>query len=634
MQSNKFPYRLFLLLAIACLLGTGCSSTDYWLLAATGNQGLLAVAVTPSSPIESESTISEQSSPVEVSRSSEPQESTVRNLDDILEIRSLSEQQLALHTFLSDLNEAQVRDLLTQSEDVFPETHRYDLQFPIIQRLAHLNPNRALSWVLEMYTGYENMRAVTNVFREWAHSNLNEAISRARTLEQIPKGLALSAIVHTRTDLSESTLRAIAIDLGNEQIAISAIAHRRIEEALGNPQKAWNEWAISLQEDPGNTETVARIGKAWVEKGGLGVLDQIYQSLTNTETRRRVIRSLLEQIAQTDPDGAFKFALSVESDLHNSIIRNLAGIWADSDPHSALKTIAGVEREEVRNAAADAVVRAWAQSRPREMLESLDSLPADFQESVSKAALAAIARESPEEAAQLVAAMQSSPLKTSSAEKVASVWSRRDHTAALEWILNDPGVEEIRSTLLLSIVGRLFEVDPLLAMTTVLAQAIEGYESVLGGIDGTKEEMELMVISTHAKSNVESAIDLLPSVSEGRTKLAAFKEIAEELIQDDEIDRAFTLAGQFDYPDGQDFHIALAAAWAESDIGELLNSMDRFASEELKSKVAFILLDNSRFRGRLSDVHVMEARRHLTNEHRKALEEGDSDVLPPVFQDF
>ena len=230
--------------------------------------------------------------------------------------------------------------------------------------------------------------------------------------------------------------------------------------------------------------------------------------------------------------------------------------------------------------------------------------------------------------------MEPSPLRTSSAKSVVSEWSSRDHNAALEWILNEPSVEEIKSTLMFSIMGKLLEADPLLAMTTVLDQAIEGNESVLGGLQGTNEEMELMIISSSAKSNLESAIDLLPSVSEGPTRLAAFKEVAEQLIRIDEIDRAFTLAGQFDYPGSQDFRIALAVAWAETDLEGLLNSMDRFAPEELKSKVAFMLIDNSRYRGSLSDEQIMEARKYLSDEHREALEQGDSDVLPPIFQEF
>lgn len=635
MQSNQPRNRLFVLLTAAFLLGIGCSSAVYWLFVAPGNDDAqLADAVAPPPTTESNSSTQEQSSSANVSNSSEPPRSAVRGLDDILEIRSLSEQQLALHILLSELDEEQVDDLLTQSQDVYPEAHTYELQFAIVQRLARQNPSRALSRVLEMYTGYDYMRAVTNVFREWAHSDLNGAVSRARTVDLHTKGLALTAIVQERMDLAEGTLLTIARDLGNEQIAILAIAQQKIEEAIGDPEEVWYELAVRLQNDATSWETIARVATAWIEESGLSVLDQVHQSLTNGGTRQRVIRSVLNEVAQTDPFGAFSYALTIESDRYNSIALDIAGIWAKSDPRSALTAATEIEDESVSEAVIEKVVGGWADNEPEEMLEGLAALPTFLQETVSKAALSAIARDSPEKAAQLVAALDSSTLKASSAKSVVGVWSSRDHNAALEWILNEPGVEEIRNELLDSITDRLLEVDPMLALTTRLARINEQFNTGIDGREWTKEELELRVMSSLTTANLEMAIDLLPSVREGPTRLTAFQEIAERLIRNDEIDRAFNLAEQVSGSDIQSFQIALAAAWAKSEIGELLNSMDRFTSEELKSKVAFMLLDNSRYRESLSDEQISEARKYLTEEHRKALEEGDSDVLPAVFQDF
>ncbi len=602
MQSNQTPIRLFALLTVAFLLGIGCSSAVYWLFVATGND--------------------------------DAQSATVHSLDDILDIRSLSEQQLALHILLSELDEEQVDDLLTQSQDVFPEAHTYELQFAIVQRLARQNPSRALSRVLEMYTGYDYVRAVTNVFREWAHSDLNAAVSRARTLDLHTKGLALNAIVQERMDLAEGTLLTIARDLGNEQIAILALAEQRIEEAIGDPEEAWNELAIRLQNDAASWETIARVATAWVEESGLSVLDQVRQSLTNGGTRQRVIRSVLNEVAQTDPVGAFSYALTIESDRYNSIALDIAGIWAKSDPRSAMKAATAIEDESVSEAVIEQVVGAWADNEPEEMMEGLAALPTFLQETVSKAALSAIARDSPEKAAQSVAAMDSSTLKTSSAKSVVNVWSSHDHNAALEWILNEPGVEEIRDELLVSITDRLLEVDLLLAMTTMLARVDEKFNTGMDRRAPTKEELELRAMSSLTTADLEMAIDLLPRVRKGPTRLTAFRGIAEKLIRNGEIDRAFNLAGQVSDSDIQNFHIALAAAWAESDIGQLLNSMDRFTPEELKSMVVFMLLDHSRYRESLSDEQILEARKYLTDKHRKALEEGDSEVLPPVFQEF
>lgn len=633
MQSNQSPHRPFVQLTLACLLGMGCFGTEYWPLVAQENNGQLADAITPSSPSESEPSFHDLDSPAEVSNASEPSIATVRSLEDISKIKSLFEQQVALHIFLSELDEAEVDDLLTQSQDVSPETHRYELQFPIIQRLAFLNPNKALTRVLEMYTGYEKMRAVTNVFQEWAHSNLNDAVSRARTLDPIPKGLALSAIVHARTDLSESTLRAIALDLGNEQTAISAIAQRRIKEAIADPEKAWNEGAIRLQEEAANSDAIARIGMAWVQKSGLGVLDQIYESLTNTETRQRVIRSVLEEIAQSDPAGAFNFALTIESDLYDSIVGELADNWANSDPQAALSAVVGIERESVRNAVADSIIGDWARSRPKEMFETLEALPAEVQEQAARSAIFWMPSEAREQAAQLVVAMESSSLKTSSARIIAKYWSSHgDPWAALEWILDEPGFQENRSELLSSIIEDLAKADPELAMTTALEQPIDenstGFGMFVAGLG-----MESKVISTLASWNLDKAIELLPQVRDGPTKTLAITRVAQSLIESDEIDKAFDMAQRVPETGRKSFYIGLSTHWVLTDPVAALDSIDRFPSDKVKSQLALMLILNDRFQENLSNKQVEEAKKHLSDEHAKAIEDGVSELLPFIFQE-
>ncbi|MXW52529.1 MAG: hypothetical protein F4X44_09080 [Gammaproteobacteria bacterium] len=631
MKSTRSKDRFAALLAVGFLIGVGSSCEAYWLFLAAESNDKLADSVAPSSPTASELSTDDPRSPAEASNVSEPSIATVRSLEDILRIKSLFEQQLALHIFLSELDEAEVDDLLTQTQDVFPEDHRNELQIAIVQRLASQNPNRALSRVLEMFSDHEYMQAVSNVFREWAHSNLNEAVSHARTLDQIPKGLALSAIVHTRADLAESTLRAIALDLGNEQIAVSAIAQRKAKEAIRDPEKAWNEGAVPLQGDAANSETIARIGMAWVNESGLGVLDQIYQSLTDSETRQSIIRSVLEQIAHMDPEGAFNFALTIESDPNDSILRDLADNWANSDPRSALTAVSGIERESLRNAVADSLVNSWAQNRPKEMFEALDGLPAEFQEKALTAAINAMLRESREETAHFVVAMEPSSLKTTSARIIASFWSNQgDPWSALEWILDEPGFQDIRSELLSSIMDDLAKYDPELAMSTALDQPIDENGTGFGALS---MGLEFDVISTLASWNLDKAIELLPQVRDGPTKIFATTRVAYSLIENDEIETAFDMAQQVPDTDRESFYLGLFTQWVLTDPVAALDSIDRFPSDEARSQMALMLIANDRYQKSLSDEQVEKAKKYLSDEQAKALEEGDSEVLPIIFRE-
>ncbi len=634
MQTTKSLGRLIVLPAITFLLGVGCASAVYWLFVAPENGDQVAATVALSVPTEIDSSAEVQSSPGGVSSSSESAKLTVRSLDDIVEIKSAFEQQMALRSLLSELDEARVVDLMKQSPDIFPEADRYALQSAIVQRLAQQSPNRALSLVLEMGTTYSPGGFVSSIYKDWAHSNLDESVSRAKKLNHHLKRIALDAIVEERSDLSDDTLRAIARDLGQEQVATSAIVQRKIDEAIEDPEKAWNELAIDMQDEPANSWNISRIAQAWVEKSGLGVLDQIHQSLTNTETRLSVIRSVLREAARTDPAGAFSYALTFENGQHDTIVRDIANIWANSEPLSAFTAANGIENSSLRKVVTESVVSTWSQWEPRELLKNVDALPEDLRETASTSALSSISRESPEEAAQLVAAMRSGYIKTSSGRTVAVLWSRQDHSAALEWILNEPGVEEIRSELLSYIMKRLTEVDPQLAMTTALAQPIEEDKTGFGMFGRTSLGMEYQVISALALSDVDKALELLPQVREGPTRDLAFQTVAQSLLMNDEIDKAFNMVQQVPEAERGKFRLSLTTTWVGSDPQGMLKSMDRFPSREAKSQAAVLLVMTNEYNKILSDEQIEEARKYISEEHARALKERDPEGMQSIFQGF
>ena len=633
MQSNRSIGRRIALPAITFILGVGCASAVYWLFIVPGNSENLVDALKPSSSIASNPGTQEQGLPTEVSSSSEPQKFSIRSLDDIEGIKSTSEQQLALRTFLSDLDESRVAELLTQSQHIFPKTDEYEVRSAIVQRLAHHNPSRALSLVLEMDAGDDSDGFVTSVFKDWVHSNLDEAVSRARTLNRRHARIATDVIVQERTDLSDETVRAIARDLGLERIAMSAVAQRKIVEAIDDPETAWNELVVGFQDDTSLLNEFILVASAWVEEGGISVLDSISQSLTNAETRQRVLRSVLRDVAHSDPAGAFLYAQNIESDPNNAVVIAVAGVWARSDPGAALLASTEIKDVSLRKDTTGMVISAWARREPKEVLKNVNALPFDLQEKASIAAISAMSRESPEGAARLVATMESGSIKTESARSVARNWSDRDHSSALDWILNDPGVEEIRSELLSSIMHRLVKVDPDLAMRTALDQPIE--ENVRGfGMFGVGVGMETNVISSLAFSDMDKAIELLPLVREGRTSYFAFQIVASSLVSNDEIDKAFDTAQQFPDRLRKNYYSALATAWAGRDPKGLFNSIDRFPSKDAKSRVALLLVTRDQISSGLTDEQVDEARKYLTDEHARVLGEADFDALRSIFLEY
>ena len=618
------------------LLGAVCSGVvAYWFFIAWEESNQLANGEQPKPPAESDSDIYRQQDPsTDVSISSESRRMRVRNLEDLQGIQSPYEREMALRIFLASQDELQVSELHTKSQEIFLDTDRIDLQTAVVQRLAQLDPSLALTRVLEFSTQHGTAQLVESVFQEWAHSNLDAAVSRARTLDEDLREFALRAIVRERTDLSEETVRAIARDLGNEQIAISAITQRKIQEAIGNPEKAWIELATGLQDDASQRWTIARVAIAWVEKSGMKVLDQVQQSLTNVETKQSVVRNVLRHVSDTDPSGAFNYALTVKNDPYHSIVQSMASNWARSDPQAALIAASAIERVSIRRVAEEAVVRTWAFGEPKRVLDDVDALPAHLEETAARAALTALARVSPHEAAQVVAAMEPGPMKSSGAAGVASTWSRQDHGAALEWIMNEPGIQEFRHELINSMIYRLVEVDPELAMTTALAQPIEESEDGHGLFGPKGMGMETNVIMTLAFSDLEKAVELFPQVREGATKTYAFHILSGSLVSEGEVDQALAMAEQVPDSDRQSCYLALATAWAATDPEGMLNSMDRLPSKEVKSRASMVLVHTNRFKRELTDEQVEEARKFLTREDAMALEEKDAQALQSIFMGF
>ncbi len=398
MNSRRSQGTSVSLLGLAFVLGIGAASAVYWLLVAPADNDQLADTEDQSSTVQIDNSAYEQSAPTDDTSAAISPKKVLGDLDDLDQFKSSFERGLALRNLLLNSDEAQVADLLNQSEDVFSNNQRNGIQTVVIRRFAQLNPKLALRHVREMSERNYPARFVGVVYQEWAHSNLDEAIAHARTLDDDWKQSALHAIVQERIDLSEEVLKSIARDLGDEQIAIAAIARQKLEDAMEDPERAWNEYAINMQDDRQHMWSILQVASVWVEQSGLGVLDQIYQSLTNVDMRQSVMHHVLQDVAASNPAEAFRIALTIENDQYHMVARNVISTWARSNPQAALTAASSVEKKTLRRELEEAVVDTWADDEPHRVLDSIDSLPRYVHASAISSALSQIVRESPEEA--------------------------------------------------------------------------------------------------------------------------------------------------------------------------------------------------------------------------------------------
>ena len=604
-------------LSIGIILGIGGSSGVYWLFFAPENNGQSMDAASHYPASVSQPNSREQNASDVVPSSSLPALPTLDRLEDIEDIGSPFDRKLALQILLVNSDETQVAGLLSQSMSLSSNDIRYDAQSAIAQRLAQLNPSRALSRVLAMDSQHFPDRLVVTVFREWAHSNLTEAISQVRALSATRRDSALRTILRERTDLPEETRRSIAAEVGNDQIAVEVLLEEMVEEAMQDPEEAWENLVLELQDDLMHRERLAQVALFWIEKDGIGVLDQVSMSITNLQARRGVVLRILEGLASSHPSEAFRYALTMENDPYDTAKERVVNVWARLEPRSALLAVAGVEEKALRESLEESIAVRWADAEPMKVLEEVDALPGHVRESTTRTAISKVAENSPKKAAVLIAEMESGDTRKYSASSLVGAWLSHDQEAALDWILNEPAIQDLKHFLLNSSLFRIALEDPKLAMDTAIAQPFT--EGEMG--------LEADVISSVALSDLDTAIELLPQVREGPTAVHAFLAVTGALIRNGDVDEAVDMVHQIPDSKRSDFYTGLVQAWALYDPPGLLKSMNRLPSKEVQSKAARRLVEINRNRENLTDEQVEQARKFLTEEDSKALEDGAYDTL-------
>lgn len=543
------------------------------------------------------------------------QSANIGSLNDLNQFKSPFKRSLELLSLLTGANERQVLKLLAESNEVNPQK-RSQFQKPILQRLAQLNPKKAYEQI-ELLEQGNTSHLIDWIFMEWSSFNLEEAVSFAESLGADEKFAALSSILTERSDLSEEERLRIARQLGNEQHAINLNMQERLSKPIDNPEETWNELVGEVQDNPGQSWMLATVVRAWVEKNGLRVLDQISESMTNSQTRQHVLHSVLLNAAKDTPKIAFEYALKLDSNPDSnhggfgfvSLVSAVTNTWVKSDPQSALDAASGVEQLGLRRKLEESVVRAWANENPQDVLSVLDTLPEHVHNSATQTAISSWVNEDPHEAASFVASMEGESRATA-ASTLVNVWSRQpDYKDSIEWVLNDPGISDLKGFLLPELLSHLAYVDPQFAMEKALEQPIAD-----GGLG-----LEATVIFRLSLNDIDEAIRFLPQVRPGSTKTAAYEYVGKMYIQHGATEDALNLAQELPSSNRSEYFQALLTTWSRSDPENLLNSIDSLPTSEVKSKAARILtISNKRHKG-LSEKQVQSVEKYLSKEDAESM---------------
>ncbi len=116
------------------------------------------------------------------------------DLETLSEYQSGFERSTALYNMLTGLNRDQLLAVWEQSKQIERNRVQQHLQVLIIRRLTVVDPILALERTLDV-SRLHRSPFLEGVFQEWSQTDLDEAISRAKYLEQTDRRVALRTIL-------------------------------------------------------------------------------------------------------------------------------------------------------------------------------------------------------------------------------------------------------------------------------------------------------------------------------------------------------------------------------------------------------------------------------------------------------
>lgn len=536
----------------------------------------------------------------------------VESLSDLSVFSRGFDRSVALHNLLARANERQLVELIRQSKEIEQYSQRHNTRISIFQRFASLDPKAALTHIATM-PRFERDGLIATTFSQWALEDLDKATAHAKSLEGFRKQAALRGILQSRDDLADEQLREIARQIGNEQLAIELIAQSKLAGSMESPEQAWNSLVNDDVGDASQTGLLIQVAEAWFDKSGLSVLDDINRSLLDWQTRQSILNAIVQRVVQSNPSEAFEYAKGMD-DEGNNLLLIVARAWASLDPESALNAAQTIGAGLVRRNLEYSIVQVWASSDPHFILDNLDRLPEASRAVAQSQAIMAIARTSPEEASQLMAGMDDPTSRYSVAYAIVSNWVRTDVNAALDWVLNNGELKDLREQLLTLVLSRLARDDPEFAMQTALNQPI--------GRNGAG--LEYTVLSYIASTDPQKALSMLPQVRDGQTSLWAHISVGGALVRAGQTDNALKLASNLDESEQERYYGNLVSTWASNDAKNLYDNIDRLPTAKARSSAALTLITWNSWQKSLSDDQIDRAKNYLTSDDAEAVEKGDA----------
>ena len=327
------------LIAVGVIVGIAIGFTAAW------------IADNPAAQADSETAVA-NAAPVESARIALQEPATTLTLAEIAALVSDFDRNMALYTHIADTDFARLLELLDEADTLAESSHRYDVVRVIYLRMATLDPEATVDYVLGR--SYRTSWLST-VFRTWAHADLDAAVAHAAFLDSHAKTVATRAVFEL--DLSDDQREAIARRLDGEEILAGVEIREDLADSASDFRSAWEE---GLKEP-------------------------------DTKLRRQRLDQIARTWADSDPVAALEAARAIPNSPFATTLQQLVlQSWTTDDPVSAIAWLGGQEPSFYLQTLTMTAIAALAQKNVDNAISFLDSMPDHLQEYARQGLVAAL----------------------------------------------------------------------------------------------------------------------------------------------------------------------------------------------------------------------------------------------------
>ncbi|MCY3884557.1 MAG: hypothetical protein OXG24_06515 [Gammaproteobacteria bacterium] len=504
-----------------------------------------------------------------------------------------------------------VSDWLNQSTKIswdIDHQSRLLVQRLLVEKLASTDPDQALVFAQDRLAPFRSELHKV-IFKTWATVDLKAAITGANRLRSSDRLNVLNAILELSSLLTPEQKHMIEKELGLGNSGEMLELDWAGGDPLDNPRESWIKALDQAQENPSHYRFLSKLATAWIDADGIDILADIDASIRNNQIRKHVLYLSLNELVGSQPKEALDFAFKNEFPGRRRTINEMVQAWTEHDPIAALIAVHNTGRSPFRSALEDQVISTSIANEPLFLLDHLERLPVAIRRRACSFAIGRLVWiESPTKAAELVLRFDQE-LQLSAARGLVEEWSRKDRDAAIEWVSQHSGVEDIRGRLLHTLAFALVHDDAKLAFEIAKTQSIPEHGFGLEGL----------LMSEMVESNLRTALKLLPEIRPGPTKVSAYVIVALKLLERKETTKAIELGTQLTEDAALHFYTQIGRVWARIDPHGLVKSIRQFPTEGARSIVVLPLIrfnDSSKL---FTDQQIKELRQYLSQEHKKLL---------------